>query len=170
MAPTTVSIRPAEARDRDAVWSIVEPTIRAGETWALPVDWTREEALAYWFAPGHEVWVANDAGKVVGTYFLRPAFLGPGGHVGNAGYMVDPGAWGKGVASAMCRHSIERAPACGFRAIQFNCVVSSNTRAVELWQRMGFAIIGRSPGSYRHARLGEVDVLIMHRTVGAGPY
>lgn len=156
-------IRHAKEADADALWAIIEPTVRAGETWALPEDWTREAALAYWLAPGHETFVAERDGAVVGTYFLRPAQMGPGAHVGNAGYMVHPEAWRGGVATAMCAHSIERARERGFRAIQFNFVVSTNERAVALWQRMGFAIIGRSPGAYRHRTLGFVDALMMHR-------
>jgi ribosomal protein S18 acetylase RimI-like enzyme len=158
-----MNIRRATAADRDALWRIIEPTIRAGETWALPRDWSQVEALGYWLAPSHEVFLAERDSDVLGTYFLRPAQLGPGDHVGNAGYMVRPDAFGVGVASAMCRHSIGRAAERGFRAIQFNFVVSTNERAVKLWQRMGFAIIGRSPGAYRHPTLGFVDSLVMHR-------
>ncbi|MBL9148152.1 MAG: GNAT family N-acetyltransferase [Phycisphaerae bacterium] len=160
-----MTIRRADARDADLLWRILEPTIRAGETWALPRDWSKADALAYWNAPAHEVHVAEIGGEVRGTYFLRPAQLGPGDHVGNAGYMVRPDSWGLGLASAMCRHSIRRAAERGFRAVQFNFVVSTNVRAVELWQRLGFAIIGRSPGAYRHPTLGAVDALMMHRPI-----
>jgi len=166
-----VQIRPAHPRDHDALWRIIEPTIRAGETWALPRDWTREQALGYWLAPTHEAWDADrgaDGGAdVVGAYFLRPAQLGPGAHVGNAGYMVRPDAWGAGVAGAMCDHSLARARERGFSAVQFNFVVSSNTRAIALWERKGFRIIGRSPGAYMHATLGPVDAVMMHRELVA---
>ena len=168
-----MNFRLADDRDDDALWRIIEPTVRAGETWARPRDWTREAALAYWRAPSLETWVADrgtadgtpDARDVVGTYFLRPAQLGPGSHIGNGGYMVRPDAWGKGVAGAMCDHSIQRARERGFVAIQFNFVVSTNARAVALWERKGFRVIGRSPGAYMHATLGAVDSLVMHRTV-----
>jgi GNAT superfamily N-acetyltransferase len=160
-------IRLATEADRDGLWLVIEPTIRAGETWALPRAWTREQGLAYWLAPSHEVWVAERAGEVVGSYFVRPAQLGPGDHVANAGYMVRPDAWGGGVATAMGEHSIARATASGYRAMQFNFVVSVNERAVALWQRLGFSIIGRSPGAFRHPTLGFVDSLMMHRSLGA---
>jgi GNAT superfamily N-acetyltransferase len=171
--PARMHFRLADDHDDDALWRIIEPTVRAGETWALPRDWTREAALAYWRAPSLETWVADrgtpdgtpDARDVVGTYFLRPAQLGPGSHLGNGGYMVRPDAWGKGVAGAMCDHSIQRARERGFVAIQFNFVVSTNARAVALWERKGFRVIGRSPGAYMHATLGAVDSLMMHRTV-----
>jgi GNAT superfamily N-acetyltransferase len=164
-----MQLRLADHSDHDALWRIIEPTIRAGETWALPREWTRGEALAHWLAPAHEVWVADRGDErvrdVVGTFFLRPAQLGPGSHVGNAGYMVRPDAWGTGVAGAMCDRSIARATELGFSAIQFNFVVSTNARAVALWERKGFRIIGRSPGAYIHATLGAVDALMMHRAL-----
>lgn len=162
-------LRLADDRDHDALWRVLEPTIRAGETWALPRDWRQDEALGYWLARGHEVWVADQgeggARDVVGTFFLRTAQLGPGAHVANAGYMVRPDAWGKGVAGAMCDHSIARARERGFAAIQFNFVVSTNARAIALWERKGFRIIGRSPGAYMHAALGAVDAVMMHRAL-----
>ena len=176
MTPS-LSLRLANDMDREAIWRILEPTIRAGETWALPRDWTRDDALTYWFAAGHEVWlcerggidgngrIEGDARDVVGTYFLRTAQLGPGAHVANAGYMVDPSAWGIGVASNMCDHSLDRARALGFTAMQFNFVVSTNARAIALWERKGFRIIGRSPLAYQHATLGAVDAVMMHRAL-----
>jgi len=162
-------LRLSDDLDHDALWPIIEPTARAGETWAIPRDWTRDDALRYWRAPAHEAWVADrgahGARDVVGTYFLRPAQLGPGSHVANAGYMVRPDAWGGGVAGAMCDHSIARARERGFSALQFNFVVSTNARAIALWERKGFCIIGRSPGAYMHATLGAVDAVMMHRTL-----
>jgi ribosomal protein S18 acetylase RimI-like enzyme len=180
-------MRPANEADDDALWAILEPNIRAGETWALPRDWSRAEALAYWRASSHEVWVAardeneerdereergdaatSHARGIVGTYFLRPAQLGPGAHIANAGYMVRPDAWGAGVASAMCDHSLVRARERGFTAMQYYFVVASNDRAVALWQRKGFAIIGRSPGAFEHPKFGPTDALVMYRSL-TGP-
>jgi ribosomal protein S18 acetylase RimI-like enzyme len=160
-----VIVRPARADDADAVWSILEPVIRAGETYALPREMAREEALAYWFAPGHEVFVAEDREGAVGTYHLRANQRGGGSHVANCGYVTAPHAAGRGVARAMCAHSLERAGARGFRAMQFNFVVSTNGRAVRLWERMGFATVGRIPAGFLHPRLGFVDALVMHRPV-----
>jgi ribosomal protein S18 acetylase RimI-like enzyme len=156
-------IRPAQAQDDDGIWRVIEPTIRAGETYPLPRDLTKADALAYWRSPQHEVLVAEDGGTVVGTYYLRLNNAGGGSHVGNCGYMVAPPARGRGIARAMCLHSIERARARGFRALQFNFVVSSNERAVHLWQSCGFEIVGRLPGAFEHPRAGFVDALVMHR-------
>jgi ribosomal protein S18 acetylase RimI-like enzyme len=158
-----VLIRPATEQDHDEVWRILEPTIRAGETYTLPRDMTRARALAYWFSPGHEVFVAEEEGALVGTYFLRANQQGGGAHVANCGYVVRAGAEGRGVARAMCGHSLHYAKAAGFRAMQFNFVVASNDRAVRLWQSFGFAIVGRLPGAFMHPTLGPVDAFVMYR-------
>jgi len=151
------------ARDADAIWAILEPVIRAGETYPLPRDMDREGALAYWFSPGHEVLVAEDGGEVVGSYFLRANQRGGGAHVANCGYITAPYATGRGVARAMCAHSLERARQRGFRAMQFNFVVSNNERAVRLWLKSGFEIVGRLPKAFEHPRVGFVDAYIMYR-------
>ena len=156
-------IRPATRADDDAIWSIVEPVVRAGETYTLPRDMPRGDALAYWFAPGHAPFVAADGGRVLGTYYVRANQQGGGAHVANCGYMTAADATGRGVASAMCAHSLDEARRRGFRAMQFNFVVSTNERAVRLWQRHGFEIVGRLPGAFAHPTLGFVDALVMFR-------
>jgi ribosomal protein S18 acetylase RimI-like enzyme len=156
-------IRSAADDDRHAVWEVVEPHIRAGETFAFPSDWSREEALAYWFAPAHEVFVAEADGEVVGSYYLRANQSGAGDHVANAGYATSPAATGRGVARLMCAHSLEEAKRRGFAAMQFNIVVSSNARAVSLWRSFGFRIVGTLPGAFRHPSLGLVDAYVMWR-------
>src|SRR5258708_1910029 len=165
-------VRPAQARDDDAIWGIIGPTIRAGETYALPRQMSRADALSYWKAPGHEVFVAEQvgegAGLVLGTYYIRTNQQGGGSHVANCGYMTAPAASGRGVARAMCAHSLEHARARGFRAMQFNLVVSSNERAVALWQSLGFEIVGRLAGAFDHPRLGLVDAVVMYRTLLSG--
>src|SRR5690349_10988892 len=140
-------IRPATPDDHSAIWALLEPVIRAGEELAVPRDGTVVDAVAYWMPPGVEVFVAEDAGEVVGSYYLRANRRGPGGHVANAGYVTALHARGRGVARAMCRHSLDHARARGFRAMQYNFVVSTNERAVRLWQAMGFSIAGRLPGA-----------------------
>jgi ribosomal protein S18 acetylase RimI-like enzyme len=156
-------VRRATSEDAEPVWEIVEPILRGGDTYALPSNWGREDALAYWFAPSHEVFVAEDAGQILGTYFLRPNQLGGGAHVANCGYMTAPHATGRGVARAMCLHSLDHAKAKRFSAMQFNFVVSTNERAVRLWSTLGFEIVGRLPGAFDHPSLGLVDALVMFR-------
>lgn len=158
-----MQIRPAQAHDDDAIWDIIGPIIAAGETYVLPREMSRTEALAYWRSPTHEVFVAEDEGRVLGTYYLRPNQQGGGAHVANCGYMTAQQATGRGVARAMCTHSLAHARARGFRAMQFNFVVESNVRAVALWQSFGFEIVGRLKEAFAHPQLGYVDALVMYR-------
>jgi ribosomal protein S18 acetylase RimI-like enzyme len=124
-----------------------------------------KEALDYWFGSQHEVFVAEEDGQVLGTYFLQPNQRGGGSHVGNCGYVTAPWATGRGVARAMCAHSLERARERGFKAMQFNFVVSTNKRAIALWQSFGFEIVGRLPGAFEHPTVGFVDALVMYRSL-----
>jgi ribosomal protein S18 acetylase RimI-like enzyme len=156
-------IRPATDGDKSAIWAIMELIIRAGETYTLPRDMDKESALAYWLSPEREVFVAEDQGEIVGTYCLQANQKGGGAHVANCGYMTALTATGRGVARAMCAHSLDRARERGFRAMQFNFVISTNERAVRLWQSFGFEIVGRLPGVFHHPTRGYVDAFIMFR-------
>lgn len=156
-------IRPATPADDDAIWAILKPVFRAGETYPIPRDVSRAYALAYWRAPGHAVFVAEDDGAVVGTYFLRANNRGGGGHVANCGYITAPAARAKGIARAMCIHSLDEARRRGFKAMQFNFVIASNERAVRLWQACGFTVVGTLPGAFDHPQLGRVDAYVMHQ-------
>jgi ribosomal protein S18 acetylase RimI-like enzyme len=158
-----VAIRPATSSDHSAIWSILEPMIRRGDTYTLPRDMTKEQALEYWFAPEKETFVFEENGAILGTYFLKANQQGGGAHVANCGYVTSAAAQGRGIARAMCLHSLERAKERGFRAMQFNFVVSTNERAVKLWSSLGFYIVGRLPQVFEHPELGFVDALVMYR-------
>ncbi len=158
-------IRPAAKDDADSICAILEPVIRAGDTYALPRDMDRAAMLAYWIGEGRQTFVAEEAGVVLGTYVMRANQSGGGAHVANCGYMTAASATGRGIARAMCAHSLDHARAQGFRAMQFNFVVSSNERAVRLWQSMGFAIVGTLPGAFRHPKLGFVDAFVMFQAL-----
>jgi ribosomal protein S18 acetylase RimI-like enzyme len=163
--PLPLAIRPAGRADDDAIWAILEPVFRAGETYPIPRDISRADALAYWHAPGHAVFVAEDGGQIVGTYYLRANNRGGGAHVANCGYMTAPQMRGRGVARTMCLHSLDEARRRGFAAMQFNFVIASNERAVRLWQACGFAIVGTLPGVFAHPTRGSVDAYVMHRAL-----
>jgi ribosomal protein S18 acetylase RimI-like enzyme len=157
------TIRMSNPSDDDAIWRVIEPVFCAGETYPLPRDISRADAFAYWRAPGQEVFVAEEQGKIVGSYYLRANNRGGGSHVANCGYIVAADASGRGVARAMCEHSLERARERGFTAMQFNFVISSNERAVRLWQSCGFVVVGTLPQAFTHPTLGLVDAYVMYR-------
>ena len=156
-------VREAKLEDADAIWPILEPVVRAGETYTLPREMSKEETLAYWMGADHEVFVAEEDGEIVGTYFLKANQKGGGAHVANCGYVTAAAAQGRGLARMMCDHSMARAKARGFRAMQFNFVVATNGNAVRLWQSCGFEIVGRLPNAFWHPKLGFVDALVMYR-------
>lgn len=157
-------IRPAQPADAPAIAAIIMPTIGEGATYTLNTDMTQADALAYWMAPDKFTFVAQaENGDVLGTYYLRQNQAGGGRGVCNCGYMTGVRATGRGVAQAMCVHSLDFARTQGFYAMQFNFVVSTNVRAVALWQRLGFAIVGRLLGAFDHPTQGQVDALVMYQ-------
>jgi ribosomal protein S18 acetylase RimI-like enzyme len=158
-----VQVRPTRPADHDAIWEIFREVVAPGDTYAFAPDTSREEALWLWVVTSHASFVAESEGDILGSYFLRPNQPGLGAHVANAGYMVAGRARGRGVARAMCEHSLAEARRLGYRAMQFNFVVATNASAVHLWESMGFEVVGRLPGAFRHASLGYVDALVMYR-------
>lgn len=156
-------IRPATDEDKNAIWTILEPIIRAGETYTLPRDMGKTSALGYWLSAAHEVFVAEENGKMVGSYFLQANQKGGGSHVANCGYMTAITETGRGVGRAMCAHSLDRARARGFRSMQYNFVISTNERAMKLWQSFDFEIVGRLREAFLHPTHGYVDAYIMYR-------
>jgi ribosomal protein S18 acetylase RimI-like enzyme len=158
-----MDIREIRADEFALAWPIFKTVVSSGDTYAYDPDISFEDAKAMWTAPGCRVFVAEEGGKVFGCYLLKANQPALGNHVANAGYMVSSEARGKGVASAMCEHSMQQAREAGFAAMQFNFVVSSNTVAVALWQKHGFEIVGRVPKAFRHRTLGLTDVFVMYR-------
>jgi L-amino acid N-acyltransferase YncA len=171
-------IRAATDADHDAVWNIFHDVVAPGDTYAFDPAISRSDALAYWFAPGTHTYVARrefarndvtapaiEGRDIVGTYILRPNQSGGGSHVANAAFMVAPDARGLGVGRAMGEHCISEARRLGFRAMQFNFVVSINESAVRLWQKLGFKIVGTLPDAFRHPEKGYIDVYVMYRSL-----
>jgi ribosomal protein S18 acetylase RimI-like enzyme len=158
-------IREVEARDSASVWRMLEPVFRAGDTYTIDPDIPEADALAYWLSPDKTTFVAEADGAILGTYYIRPNQGGGGAHVCNCGYITAPQARGRGVARAMLAHSLDQARAQGYRAMQYNFVVSTNTRAIDTWMRAGFETVGRLPGAFRHPTKGYVDALVMFRSL-----
>lgn len=156
-------IRRATGADFDGIWEIFHAVVAKGDTYVYAPETTKEEARAIWLAPSLSTYVALLDGEVVGTYILKANQPGLGSHVVNAGYMVHPARSGRGLGRALCEHSLVEARAAGYLAMQFNAVVSTNEVAVALWQKMGFAVVGRVPKAFRHKERGLVDLFVMHR-------
>jgi Acetyltransferases len=158
-------IREIGADEFARVWPLFRAVLAGGDTYMYPPDLGMDQACAMWTTSPSRCFVCERDGEVLGCYRLAPNQIGLGDHVANGSYMVAPEARGQGIASAMCEHSLEQARQAGFTAMQFNCVVASNTIAVRLWQRHGFRIAGTVPGAFRHAQLGPTDIYVMHRTL-----
>ncbi len=175
MNPPRLEIRAATEADRGAIWEIFHAVIASGDTYPFDPRMSREEAMAYWFAPGNNCYVAEldclkqsslpVGRRVVGSYLLRSNQSGGGSHVANAAFIVSSEARGQGVGRAMGEHCLDETRRLGFRAMQFNFVVSANESAVHLWQQLGFKIAGTLPGAFRHPQKGFVDVYVMFRSL-----
>ncbi|HRW50067.1 MAG TPA: N-acetyltransferase [Caldilinea sp.] len=159
-----LTVREYTSGDWPALWAIMEPVFRAGETYAFDPAITEAEAQRVWIEVPAATYVAVDeTGMLLGTYYIKPNQPGLGAHVCNCGYIVAAAARGQGIASRLCEHSQDEARRLGFRAMQFNLVVSTNTGAVHLWQTLGFPIVGTLPGAFNHPRLGYVDAYVMYK-------
>ena len=160
-----VAIREASKHDWDAVWEIFRAVVAAGDTYVFDPEIPREEALEYWFHPAARTYVAESEGRIVGTYILKPNQPGLGSHVSNAAFMVSPSARGLGIGRAMGEHCLNEARRLGYRAMQFNFVVSTNQAAITLWEQLGFTIVGTLPGAFRHRTRGFVDAYVMFQAL-----
>ena len=166
-----INIRLAQPADAGAIWEIFQAVIQSGDTYVYPPDTPREALADLWLAPTMKSYVAEedsqteDEGRILGTYILKPNYPGRGAHIANASYMVHPAAQGLGVGTTMANHSLIEARRLGFKAMQFNLVVSTNSVAIHLWQKSGFDIIGAIPKAFKHQQLGYVDAYIMYRSL-----
>jgi L-amino acid N-acyltransferase YncA len=158
-----VTIREAAANDFDAIWPIFHEIAEAGETYAYDRDTSKQRARELWMDLPRKTFVAEEDGKILGTYYIKTNQAGPGSHVCNCGYMVSSKARGRGLATAMCEHSQEVALKLGYKAMQFNFVAESNEGAVRLWNKLGFETVGRLPKSFNHPKKGYVAALVMYK-------
>jgi len=154
-------IRPAKKEDFDGIWKIFQSVIAKGDTYVNRAETTRDEAYAKWMDEKVKTFIAENDGKIVGAYFLRANQVDRGSHVANAGFIVDENTRGMGVGRTLGLHALATAKELGYRAMQFNFVVSTNFAAVKLWKSLGFRIIGTIPQGFKHQDLGYVDAYIM---------
>lgn len=160
-----MAIRKATLKDYDQVWAIFKKVIQSGDTYVFHEDTPKEDLQKHWFATYMHtfVWEVNE--RILGTYILKPNQIDYGSHIANASYMVYPDASGQGIGKALALHSINKAKELGFRALQFNLVISTNIRAIKLWKYLGFNIIGTIPNGFKHKTLGYVDAYIMYKSI-----
>ncbi|OZM71645.1 GNAT family N-acetyltransferase [Amycolatopsis antarctica] len=158
-------IRTATEDDWPAIWGFLRPIMAAGETYTWDTDVTEERARAMWLTgpPNRAVVAVAEDGAITGTAKMGPNHAGPGAHIATASFLVDPAYAGHGVGRALGEHALRWAAAEGYRAMQFNAVVENNTRAVALWESLGFEIIGTLPEGFLHPADGYVGLHIMHR-------
>lgn len=149
------------AADQDAVWAMLEPVFRAGDTYAIDPDISRDAALAYWCA--ETAYLVMGDGGPAGTFYIRRNQQGGGAHICNCGYITARGQEGKGIARAMLEFSLRQSEALGFEAMQFNFVLATNTRAIATWMKAGFLEIGRIPEAFKFFDGTYTDALILHR-------
>lgn len=159
-----INIRTFKENDWPATWQIIEPVFRAGETYAFATDISEDETYHHWIEVPAQTFVAVDENdNIVGTYYIKKNQPGSGSHICNCGYIVAEEARGQGIAFQMCEHSQREAVSRGFRAMQYNLVVSSNEGAVRLWKKLGFEVVGTIPEAFHHHRLGYVDAYVMYK-------
>lgn len=156
-------IRKAGPDDQDQIWAIIQEVIAGGDTYAFEPDTSREAMLRYWCGPDKHTYVAVLDHQVAGTFILKDNQPGLGAHIANGSYMTAAAAAGQGIGRAMGLFSIGEARRLGYRGMQFNLVVKSNERAVRLWQKLGFEIIGEIPDAFHHRELGYTNAYIMYR-------
>lgn len=160
-----MNIREATKEDWDTIWPIFNEVVAAGDTYAYEVDTTKEQAERIWLDTPRKTYVFEEGKIILGTYYLKTNQAGPGKHVCNCGYMVSSKARGKGLATSMCEHSQKIALDLGYKAMQFNFVAASNDGAIRLWDKLGYNTVGRLPRAFKHPSQGNVDALVMFKSL-----
>lgn len=163
-------LRPVRDEDRDALWPILRDVIRRGDTYAIDPDISRSDLMRYWCDTPAATYVAVQAGRVLGSYYIRTNQQGGGRHVCNCGYITALAARGQGVARTMCTHSQVEAQTLGYAAMQFNFVVASNLGAIALWRDLGFETVGRLPKAFHHPDQGLVDAFVMFKSLNQADF
>lgn len=165
---TSIGFRSATNDDWPGIWKVFAEVVGAGDTYAYPPDIAEDEARALWLHDGEGrrvTFVALDGSEVVGTAYMKPNAGGPGDHIANAGWMIRPDQAGRGIGRTFAEYVMERAREASFLGMQFNGVVSTNERAVGLWESLGFEIVGTVPDAFRHPEAGLVPIHVMYRAL-----
>ncbi len=151
--------------DFKVFWQTFSEIVNAQETYAFEPDMSFGQAYELWCVSPLKTFVFEEGNQILGSYYIKPNGVGPSSHICNCGYMVHPESRGRGIARKLCEHSQQVAIELGFKAMQFNAVVSTNEVAISLWKKLGYSIIGTIPKAYLHKQLGYVDSYIMHKSL-----
>jgi L-amino acid N-acyltransferase YncA len=158
-----IKIRKANLTDSDNIWKIIAQVIATGDTYVFDPASSKEKMLAYWCGADKHTYVAMINDEIVGTFVMKDNQPDLGSHIANASYMTSPQARGQGIGKQMGIFSMEEAKQLGYKAMQFNIVVKSNDKAIQLWKQLGFDIIGEIPEAFNHRTDGLTNAYIMHR-------
>jgi GNAT superfamily N-acetyltransferase len=165
LSPEGLAFADAEPGDWASIWRVIAAVVATGDTYPYPPDISEKEARRLWMrdGDGEVTFVARLDDQVVGTAYLKANGVGLSDHIANAGWMLAPEHQGQGIGRPFAEHVIDRSRETGYRAMQFNGVVATNTAAVSLWESLGFEVVGTVPDAFRHARHGLTPVYIMYR-------
>jgi ribosomal protein S18 acetylase RimI-like enzyme len=158
-----IEIRKATEADHEAIWQIISEVIAGGDTYVFSPNSSKETMLGYWCGADKHTYVAHIEEEIVGTFVIKDNQPGLGSHIANAAYMVSKKHEGRGIGQTMGEFSLTEARRLGYQAMQFNIVVSTNQRAVKLWQNIGFKIIGEIPEAFQHCTNGLTSAYIMYQ-------
>lgn len=151
--------------DFDEIWNIFQPILKKSGTYVYSPETTKNEAYSIWFDKTYDTYIAKVGDEVAGAYVIRPGHRDLGSHICNAAFIVADKFRGNGYGKTLGEHAINQAKKLGYKAMQFNYVVSSNHVAIDLWKKLGFAIVGTIPAAYNHPEKGYIDIHIMHRKI-----
>ena len=159
----TLDVKKITEDDFDEVWTLIKKIITKGDTYVFSPETKKNQMLSYWCSKSNHTYIVQNDGKLVGTFLIKDNQPGLGSHIANAAFMTEPDETGKGVGRLMSEFALKEAKNLGYSAMQFNFVVKSNSRAIRLWKKLGFLVIGEVPEAFNHATEGLTNALIMYR-------
>lgn len=152
-------------KDEEALYEIFQEVVNSGSQFPYECS-SLEEFRRQFFIPKGQVYVCHSLdGKVIGGFYLRANYSGRSSHIANAAYMIRNTYRGKGLGSLLIKASLHFAKDLGFQAMQFNMVLSQNTLAIKLYERLGFSIVGIIPQAVRNPSGNYQDGYVMHRKI-----
>lgn len=135
--------------------------IKEGNSYPQVMPFEYSDFLNYFFPTNSKVLICKGGPEIIGGFYLKPNFPGRASHIANCGYIVKKEYRGKGIGFHLGKYSIDIAKELGYTSIIFNLVFSENKSAINLWQKLGFKIIGIIPGAVKKDIGNFQDAYIM---------